>query len=173
MKTNRAKFALCTLALAAAPTAFAVTDTATTALGVTVAAEASITVTASPTLSKGGTEFESFTGNTTFTYRVRTTESTGAGTVTAQVTTPFDSSASGIATADLSHTASTTGVGTANTSSTTASASSATNIISFGAGIHSSDNDSDTGTISWTLADRPAFKTGTHSATVTLTISAS
>ena len=170
MKISWVKIALATLGLAAAPLMFAATDTATTTLGVTVGAEATIAVTASPTLAKGTTEFESYTGNTTFTYRVRTTQSTGSGTVTSLVTTEF-SAGSGITTADLSHVASTSGVGTANTSSTTASASSATNILTFGADAHSSDTN-DSATISWTLADRPAYKTGAYSTIVTLTISA-
>ena len=132
MKTNWIKTGLATLGLFMAPVVFAATDTATTTLGVTVSPEASITVTASPTLAKGGTKFESYTGTTTYTYKVRTTQTTGAGSVTAQVTTAF-AAASGITTADLSHVASTAGVGTANTTSTTASASVATNLLTFGA----------------------------------------
>lgn len=164
------KFALAMLGLAAAPAMFAATDTATTTLGVTVAAEASITVTASPTLAKGGTEFEAYTGNTTFTYKVRTAQTSGTGSVTAQVTTEF-SGTGAPTTADVSYTAATTGVGTANGSSTTASASAGTNVLSFGADAHSSDS-GDSATISWSLADRPTYKTGTYSTTVTLTMSA-
>ena len=134
------------------------------------APEASITVTSNPTLSKGGTEFEDYTGSTTFTYLVRTTETGGSGSVTALVTSAFDIG-SNITTGDLSHTASTTGVGSANADSTTASESAATNIITFGADAHS-DDAGDEGTISWTLADRPEYVTGSYSATVTLTISA-
>ena len=158
--------------MALAPVVFAeATDSDTTTLSVTVAAESTITVTVSPTLAKGTTEFESYTGSTTFTYRIRTTESSGAGTVTALVTTPFDA-ASNIKTADLTHVVAKVGgaVGTANTNSTTASEQTATNILTFGAGAHSSDSN-DSATINWTLADRPAYKTGTYSATVTLTIS--
>ena len=139
-------------------------------LRVTVSPEASIAVTSSPTLAKGGTKFESYTGTTTYTFKVRTMQTTGAGSVTAMVTTAF-AAASGITTADLSHVASTAGAGTANTASTTASATVATNLLTFGADAHSSDS-SDTGTISWTLADRPAYKTGAYSTVVTLTISA-
>ncbi|HUQ94018.1 MAG TPA: hypothetical protein VM120_20225 [Bryobacteraceae bacterium] len=164
------KFALAMLGLAAAPAMFGATDTATTTLSVTVAAEASITVTASPTLSKGGTEFEAYTGNTTFTYKVRTSPTTGTGSVTAQVTTEFTGTGAPT-TADVSYTAATTGVGTANGSSTTASASAGTNVLSFGADAHSNDA-GDSATISWSLADRPTYKTGTYSTTVTLTMSA-
>jgi len=170
MKNYLNRFAIPALALMAMPSLFAVTDSATTTLSVTVAPEATIAVTSSPTLAKGGTEFESYTGNTTFTYRVRTTESGGAGSITALVTTEF-AAGSGITTADLSHVASTSGVGTANGSSTTASASSATSLVTFGADAHSSDSN-DSATINWTLVDRPAYKTGSFSTVVTLTISA-
>ncbi|MFN0102525.1 MAG: hypothetical protein ACKV2U_10600 [Bryobacteraceae bacterium] len=170
MKRKWIKVTAATIGMAVAPSIFAATDTATTTLGVTVAPEASISVTASPTLSKGGTEFESFTGNTTFNYKVRTTTTGGAGTVTALVTTAF-AGASGITTADLTHIASTAGVGTANTSSTVADESSATNILTFATDVHSADA-GDAGAIAWTLADRPVYKTGTYSTVVTLTISA-
>src|SRR5258707_5513882 len=109
MRKIVARLALVALGLAAVPSMFAVNDTATTTLGVTVSPEATIAVTASPTLAKGTTEFESYTGNTTFTYRVRTNETGGGGSITALVTTEF-LAASNITTADLSHVASTSGV---------------------------------------------------------------
>jgi hypothetical protein len=169
-KMNRIQLALVTMGIVAAPVMFAATDTATTTLAVTVAPEASITVNTSPTLSKGGTEFEAYTGNTTFTYMVRTLQSGGSGSVTAQVTTEF-SGTGAPTTADVSYVAATTGVGTANGTPTVASASAGTNIITFGADAHSSDS-GDSATISWTLADRPTYKTGTYSTIVTLTITA-
>ena len=144
------------------------TDSATTTLGVTVSAEASITVTQSPTLAKATTEFEAYVGNTTFTYKVRTAESGGSGSVTALVTTAF-AVGSGITTADLSHVVTGDGSGTENGSTTTASASEATNIITFGEAAHSADS-GDSATIAWTLADRPTYKTGPWSTVVTLTI---
>ena len=167
---NKIRVAAATLGLAFAPSMFAVTDSATTTLGVNVGEEATITVTASPTLAKGGTEFEAYTGNTTFTYKVRTTQTTGSGTVTARVTTAF-AVGSGITTADLSHVASTGGVGSPNTTPTVADEVTATNILTFGADAHSADG-ADTGTIAWTLADRPAYKIGSYSTVVTLTIAA-
>src|SRR5689334_7468800 len=106
MKNYLNRFALGALGLMVIPSVFAATDSATTTLSVTVAPEATISVTSSPTLTKGTTEFESFTGNTTITYRVRTTETGGSGSITALVTTEF-AAASNITTADLSHVAST------------------------------------------------------------------
>jgi hypothetical protein len=170
MSKNWLRVSLTALTLSSATALFAASDSATTTLGVTVAAEATITVTANPTLAKGTTEFESYTGNTTFNYRVRTTQGSGVGSVTALVTTAFEG-ASGITTADLSHVASNSGVGTANGTSTTASTEAATSILTFGADAHSSDTN-DSATINWTLVDRPAYKTGSYSTVVTLTISA-
>lgn len=167
MNTTKMKSALFVLSWLSIPLC-AATDSATSTLAVTVGPEASISVTVSPTLSKGTTEFESYTGNTTFTYKVRTTESTGSGAVTALVTTEF-AAGSAITTADLSHVVSGSGAGTMNTSTTTASASNATNIITFAAGAHSGDS-GDSATIAWTLVDRPAYKTGSYSTVVTLTI---
>jgi hypothetical protein len=170
LQMNWMKVALFGLTLAAVPSLFGQT-TGTTTLGVTIAPEANITSISNPTLTHTGTTFASFTGDTTFTYFVRTTESGGSGSVTAKVTTPFDE-ASGITTADLSEVASKVGAGSANTTSHTASESAAVNVLTFAGGDHSADS-GDVGTISWTLADRPAYKTGGYSAIVTLTISAS
>ncbi len=170
MKNTFNKLRVAAFAAMAVPSLFGATDAATTTLSVTVAPEATITVTSSPTLSKGGTEFESYTGDTQITYRVRTLASGGSGSITALVTTPF-AGASNITTADLSHVASTSGVGTANGSATTASESAATTLLTFGADAHSSDTD-DSATISWTLVDRPAYVTGSYTTVVTLTISA-
>ena len=167
MKSTIITRAIFVLSLAAMPV-FAVTDSATSTLGVNVSAEATITVNSSPTLSKGGTEFESYTGNTTFTYKVRTTDAEGSGSVTALVTTEFEVG-SAITTADLSHVVSGAGVGTKNSDPTVASASSATNIMTFGTNAHSGDS-GDSATIAWTLADRPTYKTGSYSTVVTLTI---
>ncbi len=170
MKNYFIRFAFAAAVLMATPAMFAATDSDTTTLSVNVAPEATIAVTSNPTLTKAGTEFQAYTGNTTLTYRVRTSEGAGSGSITALVTTEF-AGASGITTADLAHVVSTAGVGTANESSTTASASVATSIITFGADAHSSDSN-DSATINWTLADRPAYVTGSYTTVVTLTISA-
>jgi hypothetical protein len=166
LKMNCMKVALVTLGLAAMPSLFAQTTNNTT-LTVTVAPEASITVASSPTLTNSGL-FSSYVGTTTFTYFVRTTTS---GSVTAEVTTAFSGTGSPT-TADLSEVASNSGlVGTANTTSTPQSITAAVGVLTFGANASSHDT-GDTGTINWTLADRPAYKTGTYSTVVTLTISA-
>jgi hypothetical protein len=169
-KMNWMKLAMVTLGLAAVPSMFAQTI-GTTTLGVTIAPEANITTISNPTLTNTGSTFNSFTGSTTFTYYVRTTTTSGSGTVTAEVTTPF-AAGSNIPTANLSQVVSTTGVGTANTTPTAQSTSGAINVLTFGAGVNSS-NTGDAGTISWTLLDKPSYATGTYSTVVTLTISAS
>src|SRR5712691_9010850 len=63
--------------------------TGTTTLNVTVGAEAGLTVAATTNLTSVGTNFTSFTGSTALTYYIRTTQSTGAGSITAKVTADF------------------------------------------------------------------------------------
>jgi len=73
------------LALGLAPAAFAASTTSVT---VAVGAEASLTVSAATPLTEAG-NFANYTGATTFTYLIRTTPSTGTGSVTLKVTTDF------------------------------------------------------------------------------------
>ena len=176
MRLSVSKIVSGTFVFAIAPVLFCAgaSDTATSQLDVTVVPEATITAVAAP-LASSGTEFANYTGSTTFNYKIRTTETSGSGSITAQVTTEF-ASESGITTADLSYTAAITpGVGsvggTANTTPTTASASTGTSVVTFGSSAHSSDA-GDSGAISWVLANRPQYKTGAATTTVTLTISA-
>lgn len=169
MKTNWIRTGLATLGLLMAPSVFAATDTATGTVSVNVAPEASITVSTNPTLTSTGTEFASYTGNTTYNYKYRTTTAGGAGAVTVTVTTEF-AATSGILTGHLSHVASTTGVATANAVSTTAAVT-ATGLLTFATATNSIDA-GDTGTIAWTLVNLPTHNTGAASTTVTLTITA-
>ena len=122
-------------------------------------------------MTKGGSNWQSWTGTTAFTYTARTTTSGGTGSITATVSSGTFFSGSGITYADLTYTTTRSGsVGTA-VGSSTAVATTATNIVSaFGADAHTADG-GDTGTIGWTLADRATYKTGQTTAVVTLTIS--
>jgi hypothetical protein len=57
--------------------------TGTTTVSVTVANEAAIRIdTPATSLTNGGTIFNNFTGTTNFTYKLRTSKTTGAGTIT-------------------------------------------------------------------------------------------
>ncbi len=63
--------------------------TGTTNVSVTVAAEAAIRIDTSTTTLTQGAVFANFTGTTNFTYKVRTTTTTGAATIQLQVTSDF------------------------------------------------------------------------------------
>lgn len=151
-------------------------DTTTATVGVTVGPEAAFTAATNATLTTAG-KFAAYSASGTFTYQVRTTASTGSGSVTVKVTSDFSPTGGpSVATPPtsgdaLSYTSSTGGVGT-GVSSTNASTSAATNVLTFGAGASSSAT-GDTGTVSWTLTDDPKYATGSYTATVTYTISAS
>ncbi|PYU18137.1 MAG: hypothetical protein DMG30_28895 [Acidobacteria bacterium] len=157
--------------------------TGTTTLNVTVGAEAGLTVAATSNLTSVGTNFTSFTGSTALTYYLRTTQSTGAGSITLKVTTDFSPTGGpSVATPPtvgdaLTYTSSGTTPGNNGTgavmafTNVTASASAQTNVATFGA-----DNRSlfagNSETVAWTLTNDPKYKTGAYAATVTFTISA-
>jgi len=77
--------------MALSPSAFAqATATGTTAITVTIGAEATINITNGSTpLTATGTSFTNFTGTTNFTYQVRTSQTSGSGSVTLKVTSDF------------------------------------------------------------------------------------
>jgi hypothetical protein len=159
------------------------TGTGATTLSVTVGAEAGLTVAATSTLTSVGTNFATYTGTTALTYYIRTTQTTGAGSITAKVTTDFaPAGGPSVLTPPsvgdaLSYTSSGTAPGnnavgnvmafTGITASTTAQ----TNVATFGA-----DNRSllagNSESVAWSLSNDPKYKTGAYSATVTFTISA-
>jgi hypothetical protein len=166
-------------ALLAAPASYAqFAATGTTTLSVTVSAEAALQVTTSTTtLAATGTIFNPFTGTTNLTYKIRTTQSTGTGTVTLKVTSDF-SPANGPSVATpptggdaLTYTCTTAAPGTACSGSQTASTTASTSVATFGAGASSANAGNSASTV-WSLTNDPTYKTGSYSATVTYTISA-
>ena len=162
------KLAVGIAALSAAPAVFAATDSGTTDLQVTVGPEASFTVgSGTTTLTASDTKFGGYAGTTSFTYKIRTTQSGGTGSIVVQVTT---FGAGGPAVADLAYTC-TAASGTACGSSTAASTTSGTSVVTFGADAHSADA-GDAGSTAWALADKPSVKTGSYTSTATYTISA-
>lgn len=152
----------------------------TTTLSVAVNPEASLTVTTGTTnLTTSGTNFTvPFTGNTSFTYQIRTMKSGGNGTITSKVTADFagtggPSVGTPPSTGDaLTYTCTVASPGTACTGSQTSSTSTATSVATFGAGANSTKA-GNTGSVAWSLTDDPVYATGTYTATVTFTISAS
>ena len=171
MKTISAWLLLAALTLA--PAALAAP---TTAVSVTIGAEANITVGAATSLTQTGNNFSNFTGTTSFNYQIRTTQSTGSGSVVLQVTSDF-SPAGGPSVATpptAGDTLSYTCTGTGHVTGTqTASTTATSPVLSFGADAHSvAAAPGDAGSVSWTLVNDPKYKTGTYTATVTFTVSA-
>jgi len=166
--------------------AYGQSGTGTTTVSVTVAAEAALTVnTGTTTLTTTGF-FAPYAGTTNLTYYIRTTQSTGSGSLALQVTSDFGgASCTGgpcVATPPsagdaLTYTCTVSapgnnGTATPCTGSVTAKTTAQTNVATFGA-----DNRSlvtgNSGSVTWALTDDPKYKTGTYTATVTFTISAS
>ncbi len=151
--------------------------TGTTTVSVTIGAEAALQVnTATTTLTSAGI-FGDFTGSTSLTYKIRTTQSTGAGTLTLRVTTDFSpvngpSVASPPSGGDtLSYTCTVAAPGTACSGPITSSTTASTSVGTFGAGA-SSALAGNSASVAWTLKNDPVYKTGAYSATVTFTVSA-
>lgn len=153
-------------------------STGTTTLQVTIGPEAALQIAATTNLTTAGTIFNAnYTGTTNLTYKVRTTKSTGTGAITLKVTTDFSpSSGPSVLTPPtagdtLTYTCTLTSPGTGCSSSQTASTSSSTPVGTFGADAKSASA-GNSGSVAWTLTDDPQYSTGTYTATVTFTISA-
>lgn len=151
--------------------------TGTTTISVSVGSEASLRVdTATTTLTAGGT-FANYAGTTNLTYKIRTAQSTGSGTITARVTTDF-SPAGGPSVASpptagdlLEYTCTVSAPGTACAGTQTASTAADTSVATFGADA-TSVAAGNSGSVAWTLTNDPVYKTGTYTAVVTFTIAA-
>lgn len=151
----------------------------TTTLSVLVGPEAALTVTTGTTnLTTSGTNFTvPYTGNTAFTYQIRTTKAGGTGSITSKVTADFagtggPSVATPPTTGDaLAYTCTVSNPGTACTGSQTSSTTASTSVATFGANAQSTKA-GNSGSVAWSLTDDPVYATGTYTATVTFTISA-
>jgi hypothetical protein len=151
----------------AIPVVRADSNTGNCTVGVTVAAEASISVDSTTTLANSSTLFANYTGTTNFTYRVRTTAVGGSGSITVQAAQFSQSGGPQIGTDPFTY-ISTGSVGT-TVSTTSISVTDATNVLTFSQDAHA---DNIAGTIVWTLKDDPKYKTGAYTSVMTLTISA-
>jgi len=152
--------------------------TGTTTLSVTVGAEAALQVTTgTTTLAAAGTIFNPYLGTTNLVYKIRTTKSTGTGTITLKVTSDF-SPAGGPSVATpptagdaLTYTCTVAAPGTGCSGSITSSTAASTSVATFGAGA-SSANAGNAASTGWTLSNDPVYQTGAYSGVVTYTISA-
>ena len=154
------------------------TTTGTTTVSVAVAAEAALTaITGTSTLASTGTNFSTYTGTTNLTYFIRTTPSTGSGSIVLKVTTDF-APAGGpsvgsppTGTDALTYNCTVSAPGTACTGPLTAKTSATTSVATFAADAHSTFA-GNSASVSWSLTNDPLYKVGTYTATVTFTISA-
>jgi len=134
------------------------------------------------TLTQTGTNFSDYTGTTGFTYFIRTTKVLGTGSIVLEVTSDFSPSGgplvAGMPTGSDNLYYSCTvpnpshGTATPCTGPVNSSTAAQTNVAGFGtdarspkAGVASS--------VTWGLSNDPLYQTGTYTATVTYTISAS
>jgi hypothetical protein len=152
--------------------------TGTTTVSVAVAAEASIRIdTPTTTLSTTGTIFNDYTGTTNFTYKVRTGKASGNGNIQLLVGPDFSPTGGpSVGTPPspgdaLSYNCTVSSPGTACTGPLSASTTTATSVATFGANARSTKN-GNSGSVGWILTNDPVYETGTYSATVTFTISA-
>ena len=166
---KRTLLAITIAALTVVPAAFSA-DTGSSTLNLSVGAEASfLTTDANTNFSAGNGKFASRTATTNFSYKIRTSTS-GTGTVTVQLTA-FESG--GPAMSDLTYGCTVVSPATGcGASGVAVSTSSGTSVATFGNDAHSTDS-GDSGSVSWTLVDKPSVTAGSYTSTATFTISAS
>jgi hypothetical protein len=148
----------------------------TSTLTVTVPPLAAITINTASTALTASSSFSPYTGTTSFSYSVRTSQATGTGSIQLKITSDFSPTAgpsvgNPISTGDtLTYTCS-AAVGTACASTQAASTSVSTSVVNFGADAHSGASGSN-GSVTWSLPNDPNYKSGTYTAVATFTISA-
>ena len=146
----------------------------TTTVLVTVANEAAIQIDTVPTtLTPGGAAFSDFTGTTYFTYKLRTTKENGLGSITLKVTSDFSPNGGPSANDALTYTCAVVSPGTGCGGTQPSSTTSDTPVANFGHDSHSAAVGTGSNSVNWTLTNNPLYQTGSYSATVTFTISAS
>jgi hypothetical protein len=172
----RLVFSAALFGIACAPLAHSATATVTQTLNAQLSAAVDITLPASLTLTNTGTVFNNYTGSMTVQYRVRTTTTGTGGTLTVQATANFAAGGPSVASNTLTYTCSGATLGTACSGTRTVSLTAATNVLTVPTGIctgaacgNASPNMLST---SFTLVDDPAYQTGSYSATLTFTVSA-
>jgi len=140
----------------------------------------------SVTLSKAGTLFNSYTGAVTIQYRARTTAATGTGSITVKASTDFVCASGGpcittppTAGDALTYTCTGATLGSNCAGTQTVSTGVGKNVVTAipaaactGGGSPCSTADPNTVNLNFSLTDDPKYKTGSYSATLTFTISA-
>lgn len=157
-------------------------STATSTLSVTVGNEAAISInsgSSTTSFSEGSGSFADYTATTGFTYWIRTSQSSGTGSITLKITTDFSPSGGpSVATPPtsgdaLTYTCTVQSPGNPCSNTETASTTSGTPVATFGANATSAKSGNSSNSVSWTLTNDPTYQQGSYSATATFTISAS
>ena len=156
---------------------FGDTGSTTQTLNATLSPLGTATAPSSVALTRGAVAFTTYQATLPVSFRVRTTP-TGSGTITMQVTSNFTPAGGPSVTANtLTYSCSTT-YGTACSANQTASTSTQTPVLTVpasactGGGGSCSGSDPNTVTLTFSLTDDPQYATGSYSAQVTFTISA-
>jgi hypothetical protein len=163
--------------LASTPVMLANTVTGTQILNPRPGAIGKLTaVQATSNVTHSGATFAAFAGSDALSYKIRTTISTGTGSITVKATANFPAGGPSVTNGDLTYTCGGATLGTACTGAQTVSTTTGTNVIaSFPAGSCTGSgcggSDPNSVTINLSLVDNPAFQTGSYSATLTFTIS--
>jgi hypothetical protein len=161
-------------------------NTVTQTLNVNVVPLGGLFMQASPlALTKANTTFNTFTGTITLSYRARTRQGTGQGTITVKATSDFTPAGGPSisnplsATDKFTYTCSSATLGVACSGTQTVSTTTSTNVVSLGAsactggGAPCSTANPNSANVTFILTDDSKYKTGSYSATLTWTISAS
>jgi hypothetical protein len=174
---GRCRPCFCLLTLAMIP-ASGSTGTGSQTLSATINPVGSISAPAAASLTTSATTFQPFKGNLTVNYWARTTP-VGGGSMTLNVSSDFSPSGGPSAAAGtLAYTCSGATLGTACSGSQTASTTVQTPVLPLpasactGGGGACSSQIPNSVNLSFTLTDSPVYATGTYSANVTFTISA-
>ena len=154
------------------------TGTATETLSATLSPVGALTTPATATLTTSSHTFQSFAATFPVSYQVRTTP-VGSGKITVQVTKDFSPTGGPTAASGaLTYVCSGANLGTACSGTQTASTTTSTPVLTVpasactgGGGACSSQNPNSMN-LTFTLTDNPVYPTGTYSANITFTISA-
>jgi hypothetical protein len=142
------------------------------------------TLTSPLILTKSSTTLNAYTGIMTLSYRARTRQGSGQGTITVKATSDFTpaggpSIAKPPSTTDtFTYTCSGATLGTSCSGTQTVSTTAATNVVSLGAaactggGAPCSGSNPNSANVTFILTDDPKYATGSYSTTLTWTISA-
>jgi hypothetical protein len=174
------------MAMFLAPVGSSAQNTTTQTLEATIVPEGGLFRVSSPlVLTKTDANFNGFAGTITLSYRARTSQGTGNGAITVKASADFmpaggPSIAQPPSSEDkFNYTCKGATLGNSCSGTQTVSTTAATNVVSIGAsactggGAPCSVNNLNSMRVTFTLTDDPAYKTGSYSATLTWTISAS